>query len=792
METPKIFIVFDADQTKDRLDMAIEANAANDICQLNQSIDKANEFVKSWAILHDGSVVSIAGAKIRVTIAPEYIEDLPKLKDIYESAVDSPVSIGLGLTLSEADRALKCAKLDGGDKILFYTEECDKQIEDAEAPEKDVVAGIAEKFGKPLVKAEHPWQNQFEQVIQEQIQAEAAKRQAQEANTELGKTKMAVVSILQQVRANAKELESLKEEAPHLYQSIMAMTQALIMIARQLKQPQGDLIPGGKGDNTDPATLDQEQLKAGTQEETEEHTNNPQIGQEIATDHLTEDPEFYKKSEEVDTAMQKGEDLDKGINGDWSKEPGYRFQINSTRNPDYHLLKVYHGRNRIGSLAYSQRPHSIQGSGKWHDVTQGQIAPEHQGKGIYQEMLRRADEHVKSLGSTGLKSEGWQQSRMSNRVWEKVGKEINPDPKFGIGRGTYTFGKNDDLAKGEFRSAAFKHKDGTVAETGAYHNIEPWLLGGSMNHRPDGPHNSSDWEAGFVTNGGAFMNRDQAAKHVNLQRYSPVTGQLRNLDSQDPEAFGKEEEPPEGLRQYRGLDRDYFMPYQRSEPAGESEDLSKADGKPIQVQHYGTTPGLKELDPAFQGTGSAGQEKNRSKRIPRTYYYTRPGTPESHVASGAHLYHGELPKNTKLYDMGADPLGLMAGKWKQTKNGQMYEAPDKDRAEKKLVAAGYQGYHNYGTKDALVYFHKLPVRHVTKSDNTGLAKAEAPKFKHFVMHYPIGFMLPTGGKKGGRIKVMHNNGKTSWISARAGLIQSPEGAGIPTSSRNPKGEGQGE
>lgn len=248
------------------------------------------------------------------------------------------------------------------------------------------------------------------------------------------------------------------------------------------------------------------------------------------------------KSEE--DPLAKAEDLDKGIHGDWSKELGYRFQINSTRNPDYHLLKVYHGRKRIGALAYSQHSHSIRNlDGKWHDVVQGQIAPEHQGKGLYQEMLRRADEHVKSLGSTGIKSEGWQQSSMSNRVWNKVGKENNPDPKL-IGRGTYTFGKNDDLAKGEFRSAAFRHKDGTVAETGVFHNIEPWLQGGSMSHRPDGPYNSSDWEAGFVTNDGAFMNRDEAAKHVGLQRYSPVTGQLRNLDSQDPEAFGKSEEDP--------------------------------------------------------------------------------------------------------------------------------------------------------------------------------------------------------------------------------------------------------
>jgi len=150
------------------------------------------------------------------------------------------------------------------------------------------------------------------------------------------------------------------------------------------------------------------------------------------------------------------------------------------------------------------------------------------------------------------------------------------------------------------------------------------------------------------------------------------------------------------------------------------EPLEKKDlvvTKPFPVQHYSTTPGLKQLDPAFQGTGSAGQEKNRTKRIPRTYYYSRPGVPEAHVASAAHLYHGELPKGTRLYDMGNDSMGLMTGKWRQTKQGMMYDAPDRDRAEKKLKALGYHGYHNYGTQDALVYFHPLPVRHITKSED---------------------------------------------------------------------------
>lgn len=126
----------------------------------------------------------------------------------------------------------------------------------------------------------------------------------------------------------------------------------------------------------------------------------------------------------------------------------------------------------------------------------------------------------------------------------------------------------EPLSKGEFRAAAFKHKDGTVVETGSHHNIEPWLQGGSMNHRTDGPWNSSDWEAGFVTHNGTFMNRDEAAKHVGLQAWSPVTGKPRNLDSQDPEAGLKKAEGPVDLvaATTESLDNSLRRPQYRSSP----------------------------------------------------------------------------------------------------------------------------------------------------------------------------------------------------------------------------------
>jgi hypothetical protein len=58
-----------------------------------------------------------------------------------------------------------------------------------------------------------------------------------------------------------------------------------------------DLMPGGLADNMHPEDFDQEQLAIGTQHEME-HTDDQELAREIAMDHLTEDPNYYKQEEE--------------------------------------------------------------------------------------------------------------------------------------------------------------------------------------------------------------------------------------------------------------------------------------------------------------------------------------------------------------------------------------------------------------------------------------------------------------------------------------------------------------
>lgn len=301
MTTQKVFISYKADIELLEI-QAVNHSDNSALSRLSFSIDRANEIVKSWVILADGELLGQIGASGRCAVAAEHLDQLPVIHQKYADALDCKVAIGVGLNISESDMALEAAELNGGGKIKFYTDEIKDELEEAKNKEESPLAEAINNFNK---SEQHPLQGQFQQIIQEQQDDEAAKLKAAEQNSATSKTKMAVVQILQQVRQNSQELEAMKEEAPHLYNSIMSMTQALIMLAKQLQKPTGDLISGGKGDGADPSKFDSSQMSAGVKEEMEEHTDNPKIAEEIVSDHLTKDPEYYSKSEQIKGKAKK-------------------------------------------------------------------------------------------------------------------------------------------------------------------------------------------------------------------------------------------------------------------------------------------------------------------------------------------------------------------------------------------------------------------------------------------------------------------------------------------------------
>jgi len=71
-------------------------------------------------------------------------------------------------------------------------------------------------------------------------------------------------------------------------------------------------LPGGKGDLTRPDQVDPAQLATGIQVEME-HTNDPSVAEEIALDHLTEDPEYYTKLIKAGLADEFGGSSSSGL-----------------------------------------------------------------------------------------------------------------------------------------------------------------------------------------------------------------------------------------------------------------------------------------------------------------------------------------------------------------------------------------------------------------------------------------------------------------------------------------------
>lgn len=66
-----------------------------------------------------------------------------------------------------------------------------------------------------------------------------------------------------------------------------------------IKKTLKDKIKGGMADNKSPKNYDPEQLAMGIKVEME-HTNDKKLAQEIAQDHLEEDPKYYSKLKKVE------------------------------------------------------------------------------------------------------------------------------------------------------------------------------------------------------------------------------------------------------------------------------------------------------------------------------------------------------------------------------------------------------------------------------------------------------------------------------------------------------------
>jgi GNAT superfamily N-acetyltransferase len=290
-----LFIAWDGDHIGRKVGQLALADDVEGLRRVSQAIEHGNQIWASWVNEVLGEMVSYGGDEGRARVPADRIDVLDQIRQKYASAVGSPVSVGVGMRLSEADRALLAAKLKGGDQIVLYTPEVESILATAEkepserqkihdfylgkadgeqapqppqpemTPENKPNAGggftgVSEPGAQaspdqPVAEASEHSQGEamqaladetsspetthstedFEKQLHDAAQAsdkeDDDKEQSQDGQDQL---RQQVAQILMQVRQQAPAMEQLRDQAPELYQATAGVVQALILMGRAL------------------------------------------------------------------------------------------------------------------------------------------------------------------------------------------------------------------------------------------------------------------------------------------------------------------------------------------------------------------------------------------------------------------------------------------------------------------------------------------------------------------------------------------------------------------------------
>lgn len=119
-----------------------------------------------------------------------------------------------------------------------------------------------------------------------------------------------------------------------------AALKLVALVKSELEDDKGEGIKGGFGDGLPDSAFDPDELKAGVLVELE-HTNDPELAEEIAKDHLRELPDYYTRLKEMEEGGEKAMEQDseggpesEGLTSEAAEYQGRKVKLNDPiRNP---------------------------------------------------------------------------------------------------------------------------------------------------------------------------------------------------------------------------------------------------------------------------------------------------------------------------------------------------------------------------------------------------------------------------------------------------------------------------
>lgn len=145
-----LFIAWDGDHIGRKVGQLALDDDEEGLRRVSQVIDAGNRLMASWVQQNRGAMISYGGDEGRARVPADALTGLDRIREQYAQCVGSPVSVGVGIRLSESDKSLLSAKLRGGDQIVLYGPQVDEDLRSMQ--EKDEGQKISDEYLKKAEK----------------------------------------------------------------------------------------------------------------------------------------------------------------------------------------------------------------------------------------------------------------------------------------------------------------------------------------------------------------------------------------------------------------------------------------------------------------------------------------------------------------------------------------------------------------------------------------------------------------------------------------------------------------
>lgn len=148
----KAFLCYDGDGIGAKVGRAALSNDVAYLKEISAKIEAGNDLFRGWCLsVLGGDIIGIGGDEGRLSIPVDHIADVAKLKDKYFEITGFTCSIGIGVNISQANKALIVAKNTGKNKITLYSNRVEQQLEQMDEGEKNESKKLFDEYLKKSV-----------------------------------------------------------------------------------------------------------------------------------------------------------------------------------------------------------------------------------------------------------------------------------------------------------------------------------------------------------------------------------------------------------------------------------------------------------------------------------------------------------------------------------------------------------------------------------------------------------------------------------------------------------------